>query len=57
MFEHEVIVITSKDDIGTKSITRIGSLGELVRQQIMAEEDAEIFKILDSIAASSNKDI
>jgi hypothetical protein len=57
VFEHEVIVITSKDDIGTKSITRIGSLGELVRQQIMAEEDAEIFKILDSIAASSNKDI
>ena len=57
MFEHEVIVITSNDDVGTKSITRIGSLGELVRQQIMAEEDAEIFKILDSIAASSNKDI
>jgi hypothetical protein len=60
MFAHEVIIINSEDEINQES----GSWGGIwnaavfkARQEIMAQEDAAIFKILDDLVASGNKDI
>jgi hypothetical protein len=55
MFEDDSIIITSEGQVGTEKITRMSKLVERARQQIMEQEDTEIFKVLDAIAAAESK--
>ena len=62
-FDHDAVKINSfgetLDDasLGAYSSQRAAAITQRIKNQIMAEEDAEIFKILDRIAKSGNNDI
>ena len=56
MFDNDEIIISNNVVVKKGSSTYIRMVWKM-RQEIMAAEDAAIFKILDSIAASGNNDI
>lgn len=62
-FRHDAVKINSfgetLDDsmLGAYSKQRAAAITQQMKNRIMAEEDAEIFKILDRIAKSGNNDI
>lgn len=57
MYEHDYVIIDDEDEvINCSSIWGVFDKAvQQARAQIMAQEDAEIFRILDSIAASDIK--
>lgn len=62
-FDHDAVVINSFGEVLDGSPTsgynsrRSAAIVQQMKNRIMAEEDAEIFRILDSIAQSGNNDI
>lgn len=59
LFTHGYVVINSfGETLDPSTYTSYNTrLADKIRQRIMADEDNEIFRILDSIAASGNNDI
>jgi hypothetical protein len=59
-FVHDHVTINDEDEALDPRTRRAYFFSQAVRKmmdEIMAQEDAEIFKALDSIAESGNKDI
>lgn len=59
-FVHDYVTINDEDEALDHKAMWSYLFGQAVRKmvdEIMAQEDAEIFKVLDSIAESGNKDI
>lgn len=53
--EHDLIIITSNNEVLKESQTVMSRAVQKAREQIMAQEDAEIFRVLDAIAAAESK--